>query len=135
VPNYDYVCLNCGCKFEQYFSYSDYGKIPVACPSCQSRQVSRKIGRIRVAKSDDSRMADFSNPESLNGIDEDPQKLGSMMRKMSSQMGEDMGPEFNEVVGRLEKGETPDQIEKELPELGTPGMNPPTSPDDFGDDY
>jgi putative FmdB family regulatory protein len=135
VPNYDYICLDCGRKFEQYSSYSDYGKIPVACPSCQSWQVSRKIGRIRVTKSDDSRMADLSNPEALNGIDEDPQKLGSMMRKMSSQMGEDMGPEFNEVVGRLEKGETPDQIEKELPDLGAPGMNPPTSSDEFGDDF
>jgi hypothetical protein len=41
-----------------------------------------------------------------------------MMREMSSQVGEDMGGEFNEVVGRLERGETPDEIEKSMPDLG-----------------
>ena len=34
-----------------------------------------------------------------------------MMRKMSSEMGEDMGPEFDEVVGRLEAGQSPEDIE------------------------
>jgi hypothetical protein len=29
-----------------------------------------------------------------------------------------MGPEFKEVVGRLESGESPDQIEKSMPDLG-----------------
>ena len=40
------------------------------------------------------------------------------MRKMSSELGEDMGDEFNEVVGRLESGESPDAIEQSMPELG-----------------
>jgi hypothetical protein len=40
------------------------------------------------------------------------------MRKMSSEMGEDLGPEFTEVVERLEKGQSPEDIEQELPDLG-----------------
>ena len=40
------------------------------------------------------------------------------MRQMSQEMGEDLGDEFNEVVGRLEKGESPESIEKSMPELG-----------------
>ena len=41
-----------------------------------------------------------------------------MMRRMADESGEDMGPEFGEVVSRLEKGEDPDAIEKSMPELG-----------------
>ena len=42
-----------------------------------------------------------------------------MMKQMSSELGEDMGPEFKEVVGRLESGESPDQIEQSMPDLGS----------------
>jgi hypothetical protein len=37
---------------------------------------------------------------------------------MSQETGEDMGPEFDEVVGRLEAGEDPEEIEKSMPDLG-----------------
>jgi putative FmdB family regulatory protein len=135
MPIYDYVCLNCKKRFEQFIRYSDYGSIPATCPFCHSKISKRKIGRIRVAKSEENRLASLSNPESLDGIDEDPQKLGSMMRKMSSEMGEDMGPEFNEVVGRLEKGQSPEQIEKDIPSLGSEGMNPSSGSESYGDDF
>jgi hypothetical protein len=41
-----------------------------------------------------------------------------MMRKMGNEMGEDLPPEFDDVVDRLEKGQSPEDIEKELPDLG-----------------
>ncbi|MFN8595602.1 MAG: hypothetical protein U0559_05420 [Anaerolineae bacterium] len=37
---------------------------------------------------------------------------------MADESGEDLGPEFGEVVGRLEKGEDLESIEKSMPELG-----------------
>ena len=39
------------------------------------------------------------------------------MRQMGQEMGEDMGEEFNEVVDRLEKGESPEAIEQSMPDL------------------
>ena len=135
MPSYDYVCLNCKKSFDQFFTYSEYGNKPAICPFCQSKNSKRKIGRIRVSKSEENRMANFSDPQTLDGIDENPQKLGSMMRKMSSEMGEDMGPELNEVIGRLEKGQSPEQIEKDLPGLGSEGMNPSMESNDFEDDF
>jgi hypothetical protein len=51
----------------------------------------------------------------------DPRSLGRMMRRMADETGEDMGPEFGEVVGRLEKGEDPEAIEKSMPELAEMG--------------
>ena len=36
---------------------------------------------------------------------------------MSQELGEDLGDELNEVVERLEAGESPEEIEKSMPEL------------------
>jgi hypothetical protein len=72
-----------------------------------------------MAKSEDARMDSMMDDSALAGLDgEDPRALGQFMRKMSSEMGEDMGDEFNEVVGRLEKGESPESIEQSMPDLG-----------------
>ena len=40
------------------------------------------------------------------------------MRRMGDEMGEEIGPEFDEVVSRLEKGQDPDQISRDMPDLG-----------------
>ena len=58
---------------------------------------------------------DFSGFE---GLEDDPQAMGQMMRKMGQEMGEDLPPEFDEVVDRLESGQSPDDIEKASPDLG-----------------
>ena len=131
MPAYDYNCLNCKRKFEVFISYADYGEKEVTCKHCGSANIRRRIGRIRIAKSDDSRMealaGDFDDPAALAGLEEDPQALGRMMRKMSREMGEELGPEFDEVVDRLEKGQSPEDIEAALPDLGgddAPGGGP-----------
>ena len=118
MPNYEYRCLNCRRRFDLFMSYQEYGSRTVTCPHCQSDNVQRKIGRVRVARSDESSMENLADPSNLEGLDEDPRALGRMMRQMSSEIGEEMGPEFNEVVGRLERGQSPDEIERELPDLG-----------------
>jgi hypothetical protein len=66
----------------------------------------------------DSLAGDFSDPSALAGLENDPQALGRMMRKMGNEMGEELPPEFDDVVDRLEKGQSPDDIEKEMPDLG-----------------
>jgi putative FmdB family regulatory protein len=121
MPNYPYRCLNCHKRFDIFMSYSEYGSQPVFCPHCKSDQVQRRIGRIRVAKSEESRMENLADPSSLAGMEEDPKAMGQMMRRMSNDMGEDLGPEFDEVIDRLEAGQNPDDIEKDLPDLGGEG--------------
>jgi putative FmdB family regulatory protein len=126
MPLYDYTCLNCQQRFDVFMPFSEYGTRPVICPHCKSRNVRRGIPRVRVAKSEESRMeslsGDFSDPSALAGLEDDPQAMGRMMRKMGNEMGEEVPPEFNEVVDRLEKGQRPEEIEKDLPDLGEGGM-------------
>jgi len=118
MPTYDYRCQSCKARFEQYLSYEAYDQQVVTCPKCGSEAVQRRIGRIRIAKSDDRRLDDLVDPSQLDGLEDDPKALGKLMRKMGDELGEDAGPEFDEVVSRLEKGQHPDEIEKDLPDLG-----------------
>jgi len=118
MPLYQYRCLDCHRRFEVFLTYAEYGQNQIQCTRCGSENVQRRIGRIRVAKSEESRLDDFSDPASLEGLEDDPKALGRMMRKMSNEMGEDLGPEFKEVVDRLESGQDPEEIEKSLPDLG-----------------
>jgi len=117
MPIYQYRCLNCKKRFEVLLSYTEYGVKGVLCPYCTSNQVQRRIGRIRIAKSEESRMDDLTDTTNLEGLENDPRALGRMMRKMSNEMGEEVGPEFNEVVDRLESGQSPEDIEKAIPDL------------------
>ena len=78
------------------------------------------MSRVRVVRSEGSRLDDMGDLGALPDLDEnDPKSLGRWMRKMSSEAGEDLGPEFDEVVGRLEAGESPEQIEESMPELAS----------------
>jgi hypothetical protein len=109
--------MHCKKRFD-LLSYEEYGVNKVVCPHCNSDRVQRRIERVRVAKSEESRMDALTDPSDLEGLENDPRALGKMMRKMSNEMGEDAGPEFNEVIDRLESGQSPEDIEKSIPDLG-----------------
>jgi hypothetical protein len=59
----------------------------------------------------------LTDTSDLEGLENDPRALGKMMRKMGNEMGEEAGPEFNEIVDRLEAGQSPEDIEKAIPDL------------------
>jgi hypothetical protein len=76
------------------------------------------MSSVRVVRSEDSRLENLADPTQLGDLDEnDPRSLGRWMRKMSDEMGEDLGPELDEVVGRLESGQSPEEIEHAVPDL------------------
>jgi len=79
------------------------------------------ISKVRVMRSGSSAASgptDSNDDALMNemaGLDEnDPRAMGRFMRKMAAESGEDLGPEFGEMVGRLEKGEDPDKIEQDM---------------------
>jgi putative FmdB family regulatory protein len=130
MPLYEYRCQDCRRLFEVRMGYAEHGNKPISCPWCRSERVQQRIRRVRFGRSNDSRMESLADPANLDSIDEDPRALGKMMRKMSSELGEDMGSEFHEVVDRLEKGQSPEQIEQDLPDIGQENSFP-TGSDDF----
>ena len=133
MPFYDYQCQDCTKRFQKFFTYSEYGTVAVECPKCRSLNVRRRIGKIRVLRSDQSRMENLADPDNLADLDEDPRALGRMMRSMSEEVGEEMPPEFDEVVDRLEAGQNPEEIESSMPDLAAPDSGGADLPD-FSDD-
>jgi len=119
MPTYDFICNDCNQRFDVFMTFSEYGKKTVNCAHCNSKNVRRRMTKVRVAKSEETRMESMADDFSgFEGLEEDPKAMGQMMRKMGKQMGEEMPPEFDEVVDRLESGQSPEDIEKSIPDLG-----------------
>lgn len=122
MPIYEYRCGDCHKKVSVFFrSFSTVNHADARCPHCSGQHLTRLVSKVRVIRgaavpADDG--GDFDE-SMFNDVNEnDPRSLGRMMRRMADETGEDLGPEFGEVVNRLEKGEDPEAIEKSMPELG-----------------
>ncbi len=129
MPIYEYYCHDCERRVSIFWrTFSRAEGATATCPRCEGTRLTRLMSRVRVVRSEDSRLDDLADPSSMPDFDEnDPRSLGRWMRKMSDEVGEDLGPEFDEVVGRLESGESPEAIEESMPDLMGEG-------DDFGPD-
>lgn len=127
MPIYEYRCQDCRKRVSVFLrSFSEM--VTPVCDRCGSANVRRLFSRVAVLRSEESRLEDLADPSNLAGLDEnDPRSIARWMRKMSDSMGEDLGDEFGEMVDRLEAGESPEEIEKSMPELGGTGEG------DFGD--
>jgi putative FmdB family regulatory protein len=121
MPLYEYRCNACRRRVTLLRSFSDTST--PRCPRCDSEDLIRLVSRVAVLKSEESRLESLADPSSLAGLDEnDPRSIARWMRKMSGEMGEDMGPEFDEMVDRLEAGESPEDVESSMGELGEEGL-------------
>ena len=121
MPTYDFICNKCEERFEVFLTFSEYGKKTVHCIHCNSENVRRRITKVRIAKSESSRIETATDGlAGMEDVGDDPKALARMLKKMGNDMGEDIPNEFNEVVDRLEAGQTPEEIESALPDLGDP---------------
>lgn len=119
MPTYDYICKNCNERFDVFLTFAEYGRKKVSCTHCKSRNVRRRMTKVRIAKSEEGRMESMADDFSgFEGMEDDPKEMARMMKKMGNGMGEELPPEFNEVVDRLESGQSPEEIEKAAPDLG-----------------
>jgi len=119
MPTYDFLCNSCNQRFDVFMTFDEYGKKTVTCAHCGSRDVRRLMTKVRIAKSEESRMDSMADEFSgFEGLENDPRTMGKMMRKMGKEMGEEVPPEFDEVVDRLEAGQSPEDIESSMPDLG-----------------
>ncbi len=133
MPIYEYTCHDCRRRVSLLWrSFEDAQTRTPVCPRCGGQRLTRLISRVAVLRSEDSRLDDLADPAGMGDLDEnDPKSLARFMRKMANETGEDLGAEFEEVVGRLEAGEDPDEIERSMPGLNTPD-GPAGGGDDFG---
>ncbi|MBI3913372.1 MAG: zinc ribbon domain-containing protein [Chloroflexi bacterium] len=119
MPIYEYRCGDCKRRVSVFFRSINAITEP-RCPNCDGANLTRLVSRVAAIKSEDARLEAMSDPSAFGDVDEnDPRSVARMMRKMGDQMGgEDLGPEFGEMVDRMEAGESPEEIEKTMPGMG-----------------
>ena len=118
MPTYEFRCEQC----QKRNAYAVRGFNPPEAPVCNfcgSTNLRRIISRVAVLKSEESRLESMSDPSNFGDLDEnDPQSMARMMRRMGGEMGEELPPEFGEMVDRLESGESPEAIEQSMGDMG-----------------
>lgn len=116
MPIYEYFCGSCNTIY-QFLMRADRTEDQLRCPKCEAGNLERVMSLFSTTSSrarNDEELAD-----DLADIDEnDPRSMAKAVRRMADEMGEDLGPELEHALNRLEAGEDPEKIEQELEEMG-----------------
>jgi putative FmdB family regulatory protein len=109
MPIYEFRCQACGRRVS-IFQRSISASLNAACPQCGGTDLRRLVSRFAVMRGEDALLGEMDDDSLLAGVDEnDPRSVAAWARKMGSRFGEDLGPEFDEMVERVEAGEMPDE--------------------------
>ena len=110
MPIYEYRCDRCQRRVS-VFQRSIQGAAAAACSHCGSSELTRLMSRVAVLRSEEDHLEGLASDASLADVDEsDPRSLARWARRMGREMGEGLGPEFDEVVERMEAGEMPEGL-------------------------
>jgi len=119
VPIYEYRCNSCQRKSSLFFrSIGQAEQAVLSCPRCGSPELRRLFSRFalgRGSRSEGEEIYDFDRM--MSGLDtDDPQSVARWARKMGQEsgMGEELGPEFDQALDRIEDGEDPEAVMTEL---------------------
>lgn len=106
MPLYEFACNACGAQVS-VFVRSINADVAASCQHCGGADLRRLISRFAVVKSSSG----LDGLEAgMAGLDEnDPRAVAAWARRMQQETGEDMGPEFDEMVQRMERGEAVDE--------------------------
>ena len=128
MPIYEFYCDQCNVIFNFLSQRVNTSKIP-DCPRCGKKELSKQISTFatigRAKEESDDPFAGFDESkmehafeslmkESENVNEDDPRQMASLMRKFTSQTGMQLGDSMEEAISRMEAGEDPEQVEKEM---------------------
>lgn len=117
MPIYEYLCRSCNTIY-QFLMRGDRKESDLECPRCGKTGLERVMSTFSAVRGKGS-MSDDDMAADLADIDEnDPRSMARAVRRMADEMGEDLGPELEHALNRLESGEDPEKIEQELEEMG-----------------
>jgi putative FmdB family regulatory protein len=128
MPIYEFFCDRCNVIFNFFSRRIDTATIP-ACPRCGKEKLARQLSTFATPGKTGS-----EGEDPFNGLDEakmerafaklmreaegmnedDPRQMATLMRRFSQETGVDLGDNMEEALSRMEAGEDPEQIEKEM---------------------
>jgi len=132
MPIYEFLCQDCNTIFNFFSSRINTEKRP-DCPKCGRKELNRQvsafavIGKAKESGEDDplAGMDESKMEAALEGLmretegmnEDDPRQMARLMRKFSDKTGISLGGQMEEAISRMEAGEDPDAIEKDMGEL------------------
>ena len=113
MPVYEYRCAECGRRATKLFrSMSDVRPIP--CPHCGADALERLISKpaiLKGSKGGESGSGDYGDLDDGGPGEDDPRAVARMARSMAREMGEELPAGYDELLGRMEAGDMPDDDE------------------------
>jgi putative FmdB family regulatory protein len=128
MPIYEFYCDQCNVIFNFLSPRVNTSKIP-DCPRCGKPDLAKQISTFatigKAKEESDDPFAGFDESkmehafESLmkeagNVNEDDPRQMATLMRKFTSQTGMQLGDSMEEAISRMEAGEDPEQVEREM---------------------
>lgn len=108
MPIYEYWCPACRRRVSLFVRLASEASAP-ACPQCQGANLRRLFSSFAVRKSEMSTYEDIlSDSQLVKGLDQNnPRALAEWNRRMGGGGDEEVGPEYEEMLERLEAGAPP----------------------------
>lgn len=130
MPIYEFYCEDCNTLFN-FLSRRVNTQTAPACPRCRKelkKQMSifSRTGRAREENDDMLAGMDEGKMERVLGelageaeriSEDDPKAMARLMRKFTEKTGLNLGGGMEEALARMERGEDPEQIEREMGDL------------------
>lgn len=115
MPVYEYLCRNCR-RRPSFFMHGFSPPAKAVCPFCGSENLLRLFSSFALQKSDKAVYEDIlSDSRLVNGmLRNDPRALAEWSKKMGEATGEGVGPEYEDMLQRMEKGEPWQNIVSEM---------------------
>lgn len=131
MPIYEFYCADCHTIFN-FFSYRINIEKRPQCPKCERGPLDKVISSFAVLRGaqeeDDMRLPDLDEAKMEKAMsmmeqeaqgmnEEDPRQAAQLMRNICKTAGMELGSGMEEALRRMEAGEDPDTIEKEMGDL------------------
>ncbi len=131
MPIYEFFCEQCNIIYN-FFSRRVNTTTRPDCPRCGKKELERRLSTFATLGK-----AEKAGDDPFSGVDEtkmeaafeslmrdadsvnedDPRQMATLMRKFSDKAGVSLGDPMEEAITRMERGEDPEQVEREMGDL------------------
>ena len=128
MPIYEFYCPECHMIFNFFSPSPNIDKRPL-CPRCEKTRLDRKMSVFAITRdrgeNQDMPLPDIDEGKMENAMnllareaehldEDDPVQAAGLMRKLTDMTDLNLGPGMEEALTRMEAGEDPEAIEKEM---------------------
>lgn len=101
MPLFEFRCSGCGKRFSQLIGMTADSSDP-HCPKCGSTRANKLISRFSRVRSEDERLDSLEDAAFAGGA-EDPASMRKLMKEMGSELEDEGGEDFDELMDEAER--------------------------------